>query len=109
VRRGFTLLEVVIALLVMELAVLGAVGVLTLASRTLARAEHLERAAAAVEGVMDSLTAEPEPTDGGLVVAGATISWAVDATGELALVALGVAGDTLVSVAAVLPPEGAGP
>ena len=40
---GFTLLEVVVALLVLEVSVVGAVGALVLASSTLSKAERLFR------------------------------------------------------------------
>ena len=54
-RRGFTLIEVVVALVVLEIAFVGVAGVLRLASSTLARAEALETAVAVAEGVLDSL------------------------------------------------------
>jgi type II secretory pathway pseudopilin PulG len=58
VRRewGFTLIEVLVALVVLELGLLGAVGLLLAAARTLADAIALEGAAAEVASVADSLS-----------------------------------------------------
>ena len=58
-RSGFALLEVVVALLVLELAVVGVVGTLVVASSTQVRAESLERAVARAEGILDSLQRAP--------------------------------------------------
>ena len=104
--RGFTLLEVVIAVLLLEVSVAGAFGVLALASTTLGRAERLERAAALAEGVLDSLTWAPAPTDGVAAFRGGAVTWSVGAGGEVTLVALGPAGDTLFGVASILLPPG---
>lgn len=105
-RPGFTLLEVVIALLVLELAVVGAVGLLVLASATLGRAERLERAAALAEGVLDSLATAAAPTDGRASYGAADVVWGVGAAGEVVVTALGPTGDTLFEVESVLPPPG---
>jgi Tfp pilus assembly protein PilV len=103
-RRGFTLLEVVMALLVLELAVLGAVGILVLASSTLGRAERLERAAALAEGVLDSLAVVSAPTDGRASYGAGDVLWAVNPVGEVVVIALGPTGDTLFEFGSVLPP-----
>lgn len=95
-RAGFTLLEVVVAVLVLEVAVLAALATLEAASRNLARAEHLERAVLEVEGVLDSLAAVEGPAPGGRAFVGGQIEWvpgpggsvvvrAVDAEGSLVL------------------------
>lgn len=42
-RRGFTLVEVLVAMVVMEIGLLGVVGTLVLAARTVHRADVLER------------------------------------------------------------------
>jgi type II secretory pathway pseudopilin PulG len=87
--RGFTLLEVVVALLLMEVAVLAAVGTLALASRTLARAEHLERAVAAAGGVLDSLAGADSLVSAADSFGGARLEWLVDAAGRVVLRATG--------------------
>ena len=70
VRRagGFTLLEVVVGLVVLEVALLGAVGTLTLAQRLLSRAELLHLATQGTAEVADSLE------NAGAVQAGALIT-----------------------------------
>lgn len=94
-KRGFTLLEIVVALVVLELAVVGAAGLFVLASATLARAERIERAAALAEGVLDSLALERSPIAGEASRAGGRVRWSVGPEGEVVLVALGSVGDTL--------------
>lgn len=101
--RGFTLLEVVVALVVLEVAVTGTVGVLTVASRTLGRAERLERAVAVAEGVVDSLWRVPAPAGSSLASGGGEVRWEVADSGRLVLTALGPARDTLFVVTSTLP------
>jgi len=100
-RPGFTLLEVVVALLVLEVAVLGAVGTLALASSTLARAERTELAAAEAEGVLDSLSAGLTPGVGERTFRGGVVRWTASEDGTLTVAALGVTGDTLLVVHSV--------
>lgn len=107
--RGFTLLEVVIALLVLEIAVVGAVGLVVLASATLSRAERLERATARAEGILDSLARSVAPVDGVAAWEAGEILWWVGPGGEVRLVASGPAGDTLLTLASLLPPNPAAP
>jgi hypothetical protein len=100
----------VIALLVLELGVVGAVGIVVLASATLGRAERLERAVALAEGVLDSLASVPDPGGGSTSDAGgAEVRWSVGSEGALTVVALGPLGDTILSLASVLPGDGAAP
>lgn len=54
-RRGFSLVEIVVALTLLELGLLAVVGLSTLAARTLAEAAELQRAMGALEVVVDSL------------------------------------------------------
>jgi prepilin-type N-terminal cleavage/methylation domain-containing protein len=104
-RAGFTLLEVVVGLLVLALAVLGAVGILVLASTTLGRADRLERAVALAEGVLDSLGAVASPTGGGASYGAGEVLWRLEAEGGVTLFATGPDGDTLFSVQSVLVPR----
>lgn len=97
---GFTLVEVVVALVVLEVCVVGVASMLTLASRTLARAERLEAAVATVEGVLDSLRAIPAPVDGRRGLAsGGVIVWIVGPDGAVTVRAESVDGRTLVELA----------
>ena len=55
-RGGFNLLEVVVALVLLQVSLLGVLGLFTLASRRLTRALLLERATAEASAVADSLS-----------------------------------------------------
>jgi Tfp pilus assembly protein PilV len=102
-RSGFTLLEVVVALLVLEVAVVGLVSSLVLASATFTRAESLERAVAAAEGVLDSLAATPSvQADSLRHPGGGTLRWSVDDSGRVRLQATEASGAVVLDVLAVL-------
>lgn len=96
--RGFTLVEVVVALLLFEVVVLGVVGTLRLAAETLHRAETLERAVVAAQAVSDSLAgADGAVTEGSRAFVGGRVSW--EAGGELSgstVRAVSLSGDTLI-------------
>ena len=97
-RRGFTMVEVLIALVLLEIGVVGAVGIMALAGRILSDAERVERAVAAVEGVADSLRAtHRSPVAGRRSVAGVgRVEWVPLGT---AFQVVAVAGaDTLIAV-----------
>lgn len=81
-RKGFTLVEVVVALLILEVCLLGVFGILVLANRSLTRAEMLESATATLEGVADSLASAVRLESGQRVIAGAdTVVWEAGAGG----------------------------
>jgi hypothetical protein len=101
--RGFTLLEVVVALVLLEVAVVSALGTLAVASRNLGRAERLERAVAASEGVLDSLAGVPDAVGGAVSDEEISIEWSIDADGEITLRAIGVDGSTDLEVYSALP------
>ncbi|MEX2467733.1 MAG: prepilin-type N-terminal cleavage/methylation domain-containing protein [Gemmatimonadota bacterium] len=93
--RGFTLVEVVVALVLLEIGVLGVVGTFVIASRTMARAEVLERATLTVERVADSLSVDGMAGDGSSPFRGGIVVWN-GVPRVPAVVALSEAGDTLV-------------
>ena len=97
-RRGFTLLEVVVALVLLEVGVLSAVGTLAVASRTLAQAERLERTFLEAEGVLDSLAGVADATSGARTFAGGALEWSVDGAGWIELVGSGPDGATVIEV-----------
>ena len=85
-RRGFTLVEVLVALVVLEVGLLGVVGTLLLGARTLRRAERLEWAAAEVQRVYDSLASAPSaPGEGRLPSAFGEVRWHADGLGRVRL------------------------
>lgn len=83
--RGFTLIEVVVALLLLEVAVLAAAGSLSVASHTLSEAEWLERAVMEAEGVLDSIEGVAIAGDGARAFADGSLEWAVDPSGGVLL------------------------
>jgi len=74
---GFTLVEVLVALVILEVGMLGVVGTLWLAAVTMSRAERTERGVAEVEKVYDSLVATELPASGAREGAGGTLRWEV--------------------------------
>ena len=77
VRRagGFTILEVLVGLVVLEVALLGAVGTLTLAQRMLASAELLHLATLGTAEVADSLENAGSVRAGGLATDWGRVRW----------------------------------
>ncbi|MEQ1857833.1 MAG: prepilin-type N-terminal cleavage/methylation domain-containing protein [Longimicrobiales bacterium] len=102
-KRGFTLLEVVVALLVLEVAVVGVVGALVLASSTLTRAEVLERAAAEAEGVLDSLARTRGPRADSSGRPWGALVWIVDDSARVHVRATDPNGAVVLDVRSVLP------
>jgi Tfp pilus assembly protein PilV len=102
-RRGFTLLEVVVALLVLEVAVVGVVGALALASSTLTRAEALERAVAEAQGVLDSLSGTRGVSADSAARPWGTVAWSVDDSARVGVRAVARTGEVLLDVRSVLP------
>lgn len=103
VHGGFTLLEVVVALLVLEVAVVGVVGALVLASSTLARAEVVERATATVEGVLDSLARTRSAGADSLSHDAGKVHWSVDDSGMVAVRAVDPGGAVVLDLRSSLP------
>ncbi len=102
--RGFTLIEVVVALVLLEIGVLGVVGTLLLAARTLTEAELTTRAAAATAMAADSLEAHGFMGPGVDSFPGGVVRWeaALD-PGRAVVVATDAHGDTLVRLEAARP------
>ena len=97
---GFTLIEVIVSLLLLEVCVIGIAGMLTLSSRTLRRAESLESVVADAEGVLDSLRALRSPGAGAKSTRGGSLTWSIDADGEIALIGATDEGATVMRVQA---------
>jgi type II secretory pathway pseudopilin PulG len=53
---GFTLLEVVVALMIVQVGIIGSLSLMVLASHTVTRAEQVERAVAVAAALADSLS-----------------------------------------------------
>jgi prepilin-type N-terminal cleavage/methylation domain-containing protein len=93
-RRGFTLVEVVVALTVLAVGLLGAVGTLLAAQRALLSAERLHLAGQAGAGVADSLLAERAAGAGRLDAEWGALRWSAD-DGGVRIIAEDPAGATL--------------
>jgi prepilin-type N-terminal cleavage/methylation domain-containing protein len=78
-RRGFTLVEVLMAMVVLEVGFLGVAGTLLLAARTMRRAESLERAVTEAGRVYDSVSSLGDVGAGEAPVAVGRLRWRVDA------------------------------
>lgn len=76
-RGGFTLVEALMAVLLVGVAALAAASAEAWAARTLAAAEAREDAAAAAELAADSLALEAAPTDGRTTVDGQLVQWQI--------------------------------
>lgn len=83
-RSGFTLVEILVSLVVLQVGLLGVVGTLLLASRTLGRAELVEWAVAEVQRTADSLFATGGGAGAGQASSGpGELRWEVDGGGRL--------------------------
>ena len=90
--RGTTLVEVLVALVVLQLGIIGPLTLLSIATRTMVRAEAVERLAATVGVVADSLsTVEPRAGAGRRETSAGVVSWTVTPDGTFAV--SGVRGD----------------
>jgi prepilin-type N-terminal cleavage/methylation domain-containing protein len=81
-RDGFSLVELVVALTVLGVGVLGLVAAATTAQRSFAVAAAEERATRAAAVVMDSLLLASAPAAGEGQLFGLSVSWETTADGE---------------------------
>ena len=80
-RRGFSLVEVLVALVVLEVGMLGAVGMTLQAQRTLRVAQTREAVTQAVEALADSLTRFGWTGAGRRLMDEGELSWWIGAAG----------------------------
>lgn len=73
-REGFTLAEVIVALVILQVGMIGCLGMLVVAHRRLALAERLHTATQAAAGVADSLFAAGA-AGAGLAAGEAVATW----------------------------------
>ena len=86
---GFTLVEILVALVVLQVGLLGVLGSLVLAARTLTRAEALERAVVELHQVYDSLSSGAAPGEGERTSLAGRLRWVVGADGTFSASFLG--------------------
>ena len=101
--RGFSLIEVVVALLVLHVALLGVTSMLRLAAVHTAAAASTEQLVTVAEGALDSLRGVDDVRPDSLRVAGGLVRWATDEGGAIRLQALGVDGQVAFSLPMHLP------
>ena len=85
---GFSLLEVIVALMILQVSLLGVLGTFTVASSRLTRALLVERATAEVAAVADSLSMSGLRQSGGSVRGDWRVSWSVAGVGMVVRAAL---------------------
>ncbi len=103
--RGFTLVEVMVALLLLQVGLLATVGLLLMSQRTVNRAELLTRSLVAADRIADSLVEAGGGGSGGQAFPWGRVEWVGGRGGGLLL--RGTAhgeGDTLVVLR--VPPGG---
>lgn len=100
---GFTLIEVVVALLVLEVGVLGALTTVVLAADTLHRAQRLDRATGRVEAVLDSLRGGATAGRDSVLFDDVRIRWMVDDDGDVEIGAADVEGSLLLEARSTVP------
>ena len=93
------MVEVIVAIVVLEIGVLGVMGTLLLASRTMAAAEVRERAVLEARRVADSLWTEGVLDAGARATDWGEVTWTSPGEGyAVEVVARNPSGDTLVSL-----------
>jgi prepilin-type N-terminal cleavage/methylation domain-containing protein len=90
VRPGFGLIEVLVALTLLGIVMLGVAGSTLLAARLLGEAEATEQSALAALHVMDSLVQEASPANGERVAGRLAIRWQVQRDSTLQSIAVSV-------------------
>jgi type IV pilus assembly protein PilV len=98
--RGFTLVEVILAMLILLVGVLGMAGTMAYAVRQTTLAEATSKRTAAVESVVERLRATPfdELAPGSATVDGFELEWEVEKTSRTSRVTLVSRGPGLTSL-----------
>lgn len=81
--RAFTLVEVLMAMVVLEVGFLGVLGTLVLAARTMRRAESLERVVTEAGLLYDSVAGITTAGSGEVSAVAGRLRWTVSADGAL--------------------------
>ena len=100
---GLTLVEVVVALLILQTGVMAVLGTLVLSSGTLRRAERLERATGAAEAILDSLWVGARPDTSSRELGDVALEWRVGVDGEVTIEARDERGGELLVLRSTVP------
>lgn len=76
-RQGFSLIELIVALTVFAVGILGLAGAAAFAQRSFAAADAVERSTRVAAAVIDSLLREPDIEDGERATSGTILRWTV--------------------------------
>lgn len=105
-RRGYSLVELIFALLIFQVGLLGVAGMILTAQQSLTRAQLILRGTLEARMTGDSLLAEGVEESGEAVRPWGALAWTRGGTGELKVVAVRPGeGDTL-AVLRIWPPVG---
>lgn len=89
-QQGFSLVELVVAMTILTISLVGLAGAAAVAHRSFTGAEALEHGTDAAAFVLDSLMREPAPTHGERRFGSATATWTVVADSTSTGIALTV-------------------
>ena len=81
-RRGFGLIELVVALTILAFGVLGLAAAALMAQRAFMTADALQRAGTAASIVLDSLMRQTDPASGERIIDNVTVRWIARSTGR---------------------------
>ena len=81
-RRGFGLIELVVALTILAIGVLGLAAAALMAQRAFMTADALQRAGTAATVVLDSLMQQTDPVSGERIVDNVTVRWITRSAGR---------------------------
>ena len=79
-RRGFSLIEVLIAMTLLGIALLGVAGSAAMASQVMRQAQMRERSTLQALQIIDSLTRVPKPAPGQRTIGNLTVRWDITPT-----------------------------
>lgn len=79
---GFSLVEVIVALMLLSAGLFGLTGAAAWSARTTRQADALETAVANAEDVLDSLAFATRPTSGKRIIANDTLEWIASTQGD---------------------------
>jgi len=107
--RGFSLLEVVLAMVIFQVGILGVAGMVLLGQRSMRRAGLVMRGALEAARVGDSVLLAGDDGPGLVTLPWGTVSWEGRGEGSVRVVALAPGGGDTVAVLLLWPPPGSPP
>lgn len=90
--NGFTLVEVLVAMVILQVGLMGVAGLTVLSATNLGAAAQMETMAAVAEEVIDSLASLPNPADGSRSTRAGRLEWRVAAVSNDGLLRIALSG-----------------